>query len=54
MMPCRVSVYETSDGRVVVSRMNTGLISKIFGGVVTRAMAQATAETEVIYSNVLQ
>ncbi|MEA3336932.1 MAG: DUF302 domain-containing protein [Chloroflexota bacterium] len=53
MMPCRVSVYETSDGQVVVSRMNTGLISKLFGGTVATVMADATADTEVILSSVL-
>jgi uncharacterized protein (DUF302 family) len=54
MMPCRVSVYETSDGRVVISRMNTSLVSKFFGGTVTTVMAEATADTEKILSAVLQ
>ena len=53
MMPCRFSVYETSDGQVVVSRMNTALISKLFGGTVADVMADATADTEVILSSVL-
>jgi uncharacterized protein (DUF302 family) len=54
MMPCRVSVYETSDGRVVISRMNTGLVSKFFGGKVTTVMANATADTEEILGAVFQ
>jgi uncharacterized protein (DUF302 family) len=53
LMPCRISVYETSTGDVVISRMNTGLISKVFGGIVTEVMAQASAENEVILSAVL-
>ena len=53
MMPCRVSVYQTSDGRVIISRMNTGLVSKLFGGLVAEVMAQATAENEQILSAVL-
>ena len=53
LMPCRISVYETSDGQVIISRMNTGLISKLFGGIVTEVMAQASAENEVILSAVL-
>lgn len=54
MMPCRLSVYETSDGKVIISRMNTGLVSKVFGGLVTEVMAQASAENEQILSAVLQ
>jgi uncharacterized protein (DUF302 family) len=53
LMPCRISVYETSNGEVIISRMNTGLISKFFGGTVTEVMAQASAENEVILSAVL-
>ena len=54
MMPCRLSVYKTSDGKVVVSRMNTGLVSKMFGGIVTDVMADATKGSEKIISSVLQ
>ena len=54
MIPCRLSVYETSDGKVIISRMNTGLVSKVFGGLVTEVMAQASAETEQLLSAVLQ
>ena len=53
MMPCRVSVYETEDGRVVVSRMNTNLVAKLFGGTVTRVMANASRDQEKILSAVL-
>ncbi len=54
MMPCRTAVYETSDGRVVISRMNTGLVSKVFGGTVASVMQDATADTEKILGSVLQ
>jgi uncharacterized protein (DUF302 family) len=53
LMPCRVAVYTTSDGRVVVSRMNTGLMSRLFGGLVTRVMSQATGDSEAIVGAVL-
>jgi uncharacterized protein (DUF302 family) len=53
MMPCRVSIYETSNGDVVVSRMNTALVSKLFGGNIQSLMATATAETEVILNSVI-
>ena len=38
IMPCSWSVYELSDGSVWVSHMNIGLMSKMLGGVVGRAM----------------
>lgn len=53
MMPCRVAVYEDEEGRVIVSRMNTGLVSKLLGGNVETIMADATAETEQIVGSVL-
>jgi uncharacterized protein (DUF302 family) len=54
MMPCRVSVYETSDGRVIVSRMNTSLMAQAFGGTVASVMAEATQENEAILKSVIQ
>ena len=53
MMPCRVAVYDTSDGRVIVSRMNTGLMSTVFGGKVQEVMAMATDQTEIIVGSVI-
>jgi len=53
MMPCRVAVYETADGEVIVSRMNTGLMSRLFGGEIERLMADASSETEQIFETVL-
>ncbi|MCK5842722.1 MAG: DUF302 domain-containing protein [Candidatus Sabulitectum sp.] len=53
LMPCRVAVYETSDGRVIVSRMNTGLMSSVFGGKVQEVMAMATDQTEIIIGSVI-
>ena len=48
MMPCRVSVYEKSDGTVFIARMNTGLMSYFFDPTVEEVMKAATAETENI------
>lgn len=50
LMPCRVAVYETSNGDVILSRMNTALMSKMFGGLVTEMMSEATAQTEQIFA----
>jgi len=54
MMPCRVSIYETKSGKVIVSRMNTGLISKVFGETVAETMEGATNDTEVIFESVIK
>ena len=54
MMPCRISVYETDDDRVIVSRMNTSLMAQAFGGTVASVMAEATGENEAILESVLR
>jgi uncharacterized protein (DUF302 family) len=53
LMPCRISVYERDDGRVVVSRMNTGLMSRLFPEQVGRVMDLATRETRAILRRAL-
>lgn len=54
LMPCRIALYKTSDGRTVVSRMNTGLMSGLFGGKVTEVMAKATADSEKIIAALIK
>ena len=50
MMPCRVAVYQKADGSTVISRMNTGLLSRVFDKTVSDVMTQATQETNKILS----
>jgi len=45
IMPCSWSIYETTDGRVMISKMNVGLMSRLFGGVIQKAMGKVE-ETE--------
>ena len=52
-MPCRVSVYEKSDGSVIVSRMNSALMSSIFPDQISKVMAGATSEVEDIIDTAL-
>jgi len=40
IMPCSWSIYELADGRVIIAKMNVGLMSRIFGGVVKDAMGK--------------
>ncbi|MGM0618652.1 MAG: DUF302 domain-containing protein [Actinomycetota bacterium] len=53
MMPCRVSVYETSDGTTHIARMNSGLVARFFGGTIDEVMQQASAETEVFIERIV-
>ncbi|MFW5729461.1 MAG: DUF302 domain-containing protein [Spirochaetota bacterium] len=53
MMPCRVAIYETTDGTTYISRMNSQLMAKPFGGVIARVMDTAAVETEEIIARVL-
>lgn len=53
MMPCRVSIYEESDGSVHIARMNAGAVARVFGGLVNEVMQEASAETEEIIERVV-
>jgi uncharacterized protein (DUF302 family) len=48
MMPCRVAVYETSGGRVFISRMNVAFMGWLFGGRARMVMARAGHASEEI------
>ncbi|MBK3517208.1 DUF302 domain-containing protein [Carboxylicivirga marina] len=54
MMPCRISVYEKSDGKVYVARMNSIKMGGLLGGVIKEAMGVAGQESEEIISSVVQ
>lgn len=53
MMPCRIGVYEDYDGRVLISRMNVGLMSKMFGGSIEKVMGAVGAEQARMLSHIL-
>jgi uncharacterized protein (DUF302 family) len=52
MMPCRVAVYQKADGSTVISRMNTGLLSRVLDKTARDVMSRATQETDKILSPV--
>jgi uncharacterized protein (DUF302 family) len=54
MMPCRVAVYEKSDGKTYVSYMNTGLMGGMMKGVVPKVMKVASKESEKIIEPLLK
>jgi uncharacterized protein (DUF302 family) len=53
MMPCRISVYERSNGKTYVSRINSGKMSAVFGGLIEEVMKAATADVENIVEKAL-
>jgi uncharacterized protein (DUF302 family) len=46
MMPCTFSVWEDDDGKVYLSKMNMGLMAKMFGGNVAKVMGGPVVEDE--------
>ena len=48
MMPCRVSVYEKSDGNTYISRMNSAMFAEQIGGVMQDVMSKAFEDVEKI------
>ncbi|MFW5757979.1 MAG: DUF302 domain-containing protein [Bacteroidota bacterium] len=52
MMPCRVSIYEKSDGKTYISWMNTSMMGNMMGGVVADVMGIASAESEEMIASI--
>lgn len=53
MMPCRVSVYQTSTGKVVISRMNAPLFASMLEGEAAKLALKADSEMEAIIQKTL-
>ena len=53
MMPCRISVYEKPDGQIYVSRLNTRLMSRFFGGIIKKTMQEANRQSEVLLQEII-
>lgn len=46
MLPCRISVYEKSDGITYIARMNAPAFAMMIGGEAAKTIVQAFNETE--------
>jgi len=53
MMTCRISVYEKPDGQVYISRLNTRLMSRFFGGIIKKTMKEANRQSEVLVQGII-
>ena len=54
IMPCRFAVYETHEGKVMISKMNIGLLSKMFGGVIQQVMGVVAEEEKAMLKTVIE
>ncbi|MDD3044434.1 MAG: DUF302 domain-containing protein [Candidatus Delongbacteria bacterium] len=53
IMPYRIAIYENSDGKVYISRMNLGLMSKFFSSNVKEVMGEAVIDNKNILKEIL-
>lgn len=53
LLPCRVAIYQTSDGKVIISRMNTTVMGTQMEPAVAEVMAKAGASLEAIVTKVI-
>jgi uncharacterized protein (DUF302 family) len=55
LMPCKIAIWEDDAGAVFISKMNTGMMAKLFGGTVAEVMGGSVAREEAaILSGVIQ
>ena len=46
LMPCTITIYEKEDGKVYIGLMNSGLMGRLFGPVVTDVMSKVAADQQ--------
>jgi len=54
IMPCRIAIYEDSNGDTYVSRLNISLMSKMFGGVIEDVMQGVAADEKNILDGIVE
>ncbi len=54
LMPCRIAIYEKSDGKTYISRMDSELLARPFGGVIKDVMQVAAVEMEDVIAQVIR
>lgn len=54
LMPCRVAVYEKSDGNTYIAQLNSGVVAQPFGGVIADTMMEVALDTEAIVQDLIQ
>jgi len=54
LIPCRIAIYEKSNGNTYIGRMNSPLFGRMFGGVINQVMIEATAITEEMIAKIIK
>ncbi|MDG5767610.1 DUF302 domain-containing protein [Balneolales bacterium ANBcel1] len=54
LMPCRIAIYEKSDGVTYISRMDHKAIARPYGGVIYDVMTKATRDMEMMIAQVVE
>ncbi len=54
LMPCRVAIYKKSNGLTYVTRLNSLLMARPFGGLINEVMQKAGNEVEDVIAGTLQ
>jgi uncharacterized protein (DUF302 family) len=54
IMPCRIGVYEDKEGDVYITRMNIGLFSKVFPGLVGEILTLVAEDDEKIIKDIIE
>lgn len=54
IMPCRFAVYETYEGKVMISKMNIGLLSQMFGGLIQQVMGGVANEEKLMLQEIVK
>ena len=54
LMPCRIAIYEKSNGNIYISRMDSELLARPFGGVIKDVMQVAAVEIEDVIQQMIE
>ena len=54
LMPCRIAVYEKSEGNTYIAQLNSGEIAQPFGGIIAETMMLVAEETSAIVQDLIQ
>jgi uncharacterized protein (DUF302 family) len=54
LIPCRIAIYEKSNGKTYIGRMNSPLFGSMFGGVISDVIDEASVITEQMIRNVVK
>jgi len=53
LMPCRVSIYQTSQGKVIIARLNVKSVAPMFSPELAEIMMKSSGEIEAIIAKTI-